>query len=176
MYPTAYLDYIIYFHVERDYFECHEVLEEHWKEEPPSQRQPHWVGLIQIAVGLYHHRRKNVNGALRMYNKALQAVNDHAIPITKLGIDVDKVKEILKKQIQSLSEVEQSFSDVTLPITDPQLIEDCKKRCEQLGLKWFIQDSTLIQERIIHKHKERDRQDVVDERVKQLQLRAQKRQ
>ena len=33
-YPEAYTDYLCYFHGARDYFECHEVMEEYWKEHP----------------------------------------------------------------------------------------------------------------------------------------------
>lgn len=31
MYPEAYIEYLAEFHGSRDYFECHELLEEHWK-------------------------------------------------------------------------------------------------------------------------------------------------
>ena len=31
MYSQAYIDYLVHFHGDRDYFECHELLEEHWK-------------------------------------------------------------------------------------------------------------------------------------------------
>lgn len=33
MYPAEYLEYLVYFHADRDYFECHEILEEYWKEQ-----------------------------------------------------------------------------------------------------------------------------------------------
>lgn len=32
LYPTAYIKYLFHFHTDRDYFECHELLEEHWKQ------------------------------------------------------------------------------------------------------------------------------------------------
>ena len=35
VYPEAYIEYLMYFHGNRDYFECHEVLEEYWKEVSP---------------------------------------------------------------------------------------------------------------------------------------------
>lgn len=52
LYPKAYIDYLVYFHGLRDYFECHEVLEEHWKKDDKAERKKYWVGLIQIAVAL----------------------------------------------------------------------------------------------------------------------------
>ncbi len=62
MYPKAYIDYLVEFHATRDYFECHEILEEYWKEDPPKKRKRYWVGFIQLAVALYHHRRQNTAG------------------------------------------------------------------------------------------------------------------
>ncbi len=39
MYPNAYLDYLVYFHGHRDYFECHEVLEEYWKKDQAGKKR-----------------------------------------------------------------------------------------------------------------------------------------
>ncbi|WP_205628902.1 DUF309 domain-containing protein, partial [Acinetobacter baumannii] len=52
LYPEALIDYLVYFHADRDFFECHEVLEDYWKSLPKEERSLFWVGLIQIAVGL----------------------------------------------------------------------------------------------------------------------------
>lgn len=51
-YPQAYIEYLEYYHGARDYFECHEVLEEYWKENPSSPLSAAWVGLIQLAVAM----------------------------------------------------------------------------------------------------------------------------
>ncbi|WP_227936106.1 DUF309 domain-containing protein [Alkalihalobacillus deserti] len=176
MYPTAYLDYIIYFHVDRDYFECHEVLEEHWKQQPVTTRQAHWIGLIQIAVGLYHHRRKNYTGALRMYNKAKQALALQSTAISNLGLDVVELENVLNKQIKLVKTPKEPFYDFNLPIKDSQLLDACLKRCEEVGRKWQILTSPVLNESLIHKHLKRNRKDVINERQRQLQLRQQKRQ
>ncbi|PAD68333.1 hypothetical protein CHH83_14265, partial [Bacillus sp. 7586-K] len=34
MYDQEYIDFLVHFHCDRDYFECHEILEEHWKKDP----------------------------------------------------------------------------------------------------------------------------------------------
>ncbi len=57
MYAKAYIEYLAHFHGTRDYFECHEVLEEHWKAVDPKNRSSVWVLLIQIAVSMYHARQ-----------------------------------------------------------------------------------------------------------------------
>ena len=71
-YPEDYLSFLVHFHGTRDYFECHEILEEYWKETAPKERDSHWVGLIQIAVALYHERRGNKQGATRTLTKAIE--------------------------------------------------------------------------------------------------------
>lgn len=169
MYPKPYLDYLIYFHVERDYFECHEVLEEHWKEQPRGKRQLHWVALIQLAVGLYHHRRGNNSGAKRMYEKAAAIMASHTEALAKLGLDVPILLEQLHRQQQTL----QPFTDLNLPLSNEALLH-CKERCHELGLEWCIINSSLVDDTIFHKHTTRNRDEVVAERARQLVLRQTK--
>ncbi len=75
MYPKAYVAFLHEFHTTRDYFECHEILEEFWKEDPPDQRKKYWVGLIQLAVALYHQRRGNGKGAKRLISNSLHILD-----------------------------------------------------------------------------------------------------
>lgn len=63
VYPDQYLAFFYHFHTTRDYFECHEVLEDLWLE---CGRDPFYQGLLQIAVALYHHRNGNLGGAQKM--------------------------------------------------------------------------------------------------------------
>lgn len=167
MYPKAYLDYLIYFHVQRDYFECHEILEEYWKEQPRHARKRHWVGLIQIAVGLYHHRRGNIQGAKRMYQKASMIIETYSIEITTLGLNVP----VLIQQLMTLQQINQFYDDISLPMND-ELVQECKSRCTQLGIEW---DDTVkkVPDEIIHKHIKRDRTEVIQERFKQILIRKQ---
>ncbi|GAE35840.1 DUF309 domain-containing protein [Halalkalibacter akibai] len=176
MYPTAYIDYLIHFHIERDYFECHEVLEEHWKKEELNQRHHYWVTFIQIAVGLYHHRRNNRAGATRMYYKALKGISLYATAIENLGVNVSELSQQLNKQIKLTLTPGSKFEDINLPLHDHNLIKECQNRCKQLGLNWAYISSSTVSQNIIHKHKLRNRQEVIAERDKQLHLRKQKRQ
>lgn len=167
MYPTAYLDYLIYFHIERDYFECHEILEEYWKEHDPKKRDSHWVGLIQIAVGLYHHRRGNVNGAIRMYTKARSILEKNTVQLQQLGLNkLDLIKQ-LDVQILRASDSDVRFDDIALPLSK-DVIHACQKRCETLGFEWKTKKD--IPTELIHKHTLRDRTDVILERKRQLAL------
>ena len=55
----------------REFFECHEVLEEEWTPER-GPRRLFLQSLIHVAVGLYHHGRGNNVGAERQLRKALR--------------------------------------------------------------------------------------------------------
>jgi len=173
MYPCPYIDYLIYFHVERDYFECHEVLEEFWKEAPIGKRQTHWVGLIQVAVGLYHHRRGNRKGAVRMFEKAHTIVCHHRKSFKELGLDPDRLLEQLSNQINVIKHQQIPFRDMNLPLSN-EVISACKVRCKQLGKSWGLMTSQNISDFLLHKHMLRDRSAVISERLQQLQVRSKK--
>ncbi|MDT8860092.1 DUF309 domain-containing protein [Alkalihalobacillus sp. MEB130] len=166
MYPTAYLDYLIYFHVERDYFECHEVLEEYWKEHDPKNRTSIWVGLIQVAVGLYHHRRGNRNGAIRMYEKAISILEKQKTALSELGLHKSDLIRQLQSQHQLASNTRNTFHDINLTFSKEDLLPACIERCQQLGLTWTT--TSTPKEDIIYKHKLRDRSDIIRERQQQL--------
>ncbi|WP_088102299.1 DUF309 domain-containing protein [Halalkalibacter urbisdiaboli] len=170
MYPKAYYDYLIYFHGYRDYFECHEVLEEHWKLKPRGKRDYHWVGLIQIAVGLYHERRGNITGAKRMLSSALTIIQSEREEIRKLGLDSQQLMTMLSTRVKELSEERPVFSDMNLPIIDHDLLITCQEQCQHLGITWAHR-SDLNNNYLIHKHKKRDRSEVIEERTFQIKKR-----
>jgi predicted metal-dependent hydrolase len=168
-YDRAYINYLIYFHCERDYFECHEVLEEHWKSDPPKKRKKYWVGLIQIAVGLYHQRRGNFVGALRMISNAIQLLENDQQAVLNLGLQSDTLIIQLKKRKKEILDNLDYYS-FNLPIIDKELIKYCQDRCLRSQESWG-QPSDLSNEYLIHKHKNRNRSDVIEERKQQLELR-----
>ncbi|TLS35643.1 DUF309 domain-containing protein [Pseudalkalibacillus caeni] len=173
MYPKAYIDYLVYFHGQRDYFECHEVLEEHWKREEPENRNKHWVGLIQLAVALYHQRRQNWRGAERMMRSALHLLRNEKDGIVKLSLDFNNLVFLLENRLNEIKE-KTPYTSLTLPVTDPGLIDKCKEVCEEKGCQWNV-DSNMKDEYLLHKHRMRDRSDILNERFRQKELRQQKR-
>ena len=60
----------------RQFFECHEVLEEIWT---PTVQPERWFlqSLIHFAVGFYHHQRGNVIGATRQLSKGLRKIQGY---------------------------------------------------------------------------------------------------
>ncbi|WP_338136491.1 DUF309 domain-containing protein [Brevibacillus agri] len=169
MYPEPYLDYLVQFHVERDYFECHEILEEYWKSAPPAERQSVWVGLIQIAVGLYHHRRGNVNGARKMLTSAHALVKQHHTELERLGLDSTTLERLLAVRLE---EIEQGlpYRSITLPMRAAELIAAYKAACAKQNQPEY-RDSDMNDPFLLNKHTLRDRSDVLAERERQLQLR-----
>ena len=172
MYPTAYIQFLIHFHGDYDYFECHEVLEEYWKLKPRGERDNYWVGFIQIAVSLYHHRRLNWNGSMRMMKSAIAILQKEKKQVHKLGLDQQKLLTILQKQLQSIQRKE-PFTPIFLPFSDPSLENTCLQLCTEKMIPWKDLHSSPT-DYIVHKHKLRDRRDVIVERNEQLQKRKQR--
>ncbi|MCS7464432.1 DUF309 domain-containing protein [Paenibacillus doosanensis] len=160
-YPEAYIDYLIYFHAERDFFECHEVMEEFWKERPGDPLASCYVGLIQVAVGLYHQRRNNLIGASKMLGSALNQLTDEGM--AALGIAADLMRSRLKERLAQIASAGTAYEDLDLPLSDPRLEAECVERCAERGLTWR-RPSDLADTYLIHKHSLRDRSSVVAER------------
>ncbi|WP_421379351.1 DUF309 domain-containing protein [Bacillus salacetis] len=161
-YPKEYLDFLIHFHCDRDYFECHEVLEEYWKETDPGNRSSIWVGLIQMAVGFYHFRRNNRQGASRILNKGMEILKQHPESLRNLGIDSDKLLAILKDTLVNIRSGK-DYQSVGLPLTD-ELKRIVDAECSKIGRQAVIPPS------IIHRHTMRDRTEVIRMREEALLL------
>ena len=169
MYPKEYIQFLAHFHGDRDYFECHEVLEEYWKKTDSKNKSSIWVGLILLAVSTYHHRRSNFIGAKRTLKKAFMIFNTQAGWLIKLGLDQPLLNDILKERL-SVIEKEEAYYSFDLPICDSILIEMCGEYCEQEGFLWG-KASDFTKSSLIHRHKLRDRTSVIEERRQSLKIR-----
>ncbi|MCA1063245.1 DUF309 domain-containing protein [Rossellomorea sp. AcN35-11] len=167
VYPKPYLEFLMYFHGNRDYFECHEVLEEYWKEVDPKNRSSHWVGLIQVAVGFYHYRRGNLTGAVRTFKKAVLNIQSNHKELSRFGMDAARLQDMLEAIIQELN-TNQSYRSINLPLTDSSLLNEVQALCEDSGFNWCT-PSDLSNHELIHRHSLRDRTDVILERKKALE-------
>ncbi|ALC81461.1 MULTISPECIES: DUF309 domain-containing protein [Bacillus] len=167
MYPDAYIDYLYEFHVTRDYFECHEILEEYWKEDPPETRKIYWVGFIQMAVAFYHYRRKNFTGAKKLIDKTIAVFEIEKNAIYALGIDCEE----LLKQLCAVSKkivANVPYQSISLPFSDPQITSLYLSRGDG-------KNHDAVTSYLIHKHFMRDRSDVINERMLQLEKRKKSR-
>lgn len=168
MYPEPYIEYLVYFHGPRDYFECHEVLEEFWKEKKAGERDEYWVGLIQISVALYHHRLGNFRGAKKLLNNAINIVQHNRDSYEQLGLHYEQLLRELKTRLQHLIK-EEPYKSMNLPLTDVDLLKKCETLCENYNCSWG-DPSNLDNPYLIKKHTLRDRSEVISEREKQRQL------
>ncbi|SDH09933.1 hypothetical protein SAMN05192534_101610 [Alteribacillus persepolensis] len=171
-YPEAYVQYLVQFHGHRDFFECHEILEEHWKEKPSGYRDKHWVGLIQIAVGLYHHRRANWRGAQKTFRNARRIVQEYSASLEELALDTDQLLFLMDQRLSDIL-LQRTYTDMNLPITDTSLTDQCFRMCEKENVDW-LGESDMFNDHLVHRHILRDRTDITEERIQQKWLREQK--
>lgn len=129
-YDPLYVDYLVYFNRDRDYFECHEVLEELWLAE---DREPVYKGLLQVAVGMYHYRNQNLRGAQLMLNSALQILEPY--PEQILGIELGLLLSSCRNALEKLQHSDQNpvpYHDYTIVISDDELEEAVYERSKEL--------------------------------------------
>ncbi|MBY9082461.1 DUF309 domain-containing protein [Paenibacillus sp. HN-1] len=118
-YDPLYVAYLVYFNRDRDYFECHEVLEKLWL---ATERNPLYKGLLQVAVGLYHFRDGNIRGARLMLESAEARLRDY--PAETLGIRLDALLQEVRGYIRRLNSFDVKpfeYRDLTIPIVDENL-------------------------------------------------------
>lgn len=149
IYPLSYITFLCHFHGDRDFFECHEVLEEHWKESG-KERNSIWVGLIQVAVSLYHYRRGNIQGAVKLMTRALEILHEKRGELHALGLNHSQLVETLLNSLKQMKEW-QLYTAIDLPIQDTELLVICKERVRMGGCKWGRLDDAW-DEQIVHKH------------------------
>lgn len=96
---SRYLAYVVYFNRDRDYFECHEVMEELWLE---NGRSSLLQGLLQAAVGLHHWDNGNRSGAVKLMTAALEKLGAHDGDVA-LGLDLAALRRSLEERLEALA-------------------------------------------------------------------------
>ncbi|MCD9021030.1 DUF309 domain-containing protein [Cohnella silvisoli] len=168
-YPEEYIHYLAEYNGSRDYFECHEIMEEYWKEHPYSAYKTCWLVLIRIPVCLYHARRGNWTGAVKLMGKAAEEAD--AQLFDKLGLDGSLLVERIKRASREWHSPDAAYSDIELPIKDAGLLEAAQKRCRELGYTWGIRGMEAG-DSVIHRHRTRDRSEVVLARAESAKRKA----
>jgi predicted metal-dependent hydrolase len=169
MLPTSWLNYLVHFHGSRDYFECHEILEEYWKEH--DMKDDVWVGFIQLAVSLYHERRGNQKGAMKMMKSSLCILTNHRKESERLGVMYSRLISMMKHRLEQMK-MQKPYEDLSIPLY-PEALATGKTEAEKMGFIWGAA-SPFNDDALIHRHKLRDRSDVVAERERQLLARKHK--
>lgn len=168
-YPKAYIEYLVHFHGSRDYFECHEILEEYWKTAEQQQKDSIWIGLIQLAVSQYHHRRGNFSGAYKTLQKSLHILLSQPETVARLGLEAAVLYEQLQLLLDKMKK-EAPYESINLPIVSRELLDRCRTRSQELNLEWRRQNP-ITDTSLIHRHKTRDRSKVIQERNEAIRKR-----
>jgi uncharacterized protein len=155
LFHPLFVDYCSHFNGNHDYFECHEVLEEYWKEISPNDKKHPLVGYIQLATGMYHWRRQNVKGALRILTKAFS--NFQANKDSKFFEYVD-FNHLCDHCLKSIEKVKTDcpFEEFQLRIINHQLHCMIDNRINELPKESY--------HFLLNKHMLRDRSDILSAR------------
>jgi uncharacterized protein len=98
-----------------DYYVCHETLEAIWMHEQGKIRNL-YKGILQIAVGIYHAKRSNVKGAMRLVSSGMELLRPFAPEC--MGIDVAHLLESAGRFREELDELasDPAFSLSSIPV------------------------------------------------------------
>ena len=122
MYERQYITFLYSFNELRDYYECHDLLEDLWLEEG---REPFYQGLLQVAVSCYHLENGNIAGARKLMDLAIKKL--FLYPSIWMGIDVNKLIHDGKSYLPMY--LEKRAEPITIYICDQtlfQLVEQIK--------------------------------------------------
>lgn len=159
LFHPLFVDFCAYFNAREDYFECHEVLEEYWKEVAPGERLHPLVGYVQLATGLYHYRRGNVVGAARILAKAQANLQQNAnSPFTEF-VDAQQLLHQIEHTRARLA-ASAPFEPFTLRLTNAAL--------EQLVNTKAASLPTEAHHYVHNKHMLRDRSDILAARAEKM--------
>ena len=96
-------------------FNAHEVLEAAWKNGPDDERSL-WQGLAQLAVGVTHVQRGNVDGAVSLLRRGSDHLRETVRPAPHC-VDIDGVLSWATTLFEDLAK----RSDITAPRLIPRL-------------------------------------------------------
>jgi predicted metal-dependent hydrolase len=162
-YPHQYVEFLAYYHGSRDYFECHEIMEEYWKERKDDRHEICWLVLIRLSVACYHARRNNWTGALKMLSKAAGEIEPTLM--NEIGLDGDALlQSVLERQKSWAGTGRPVYEDLDLPINDANLEEAARSFAAEQGWRWGMAGVDAPND-ILHRHTRRDRSAVVEARL-----------
>ena len=155
LFHPLFIDYCSYFNGNQDYFECHEVLEEYWKEILRSDKNHPLVGYIQLATSMYHWRRQNLAGALKTLKKAYKNFQENNNSPFFDYIDYDSLINNCRSSIVKLEQ------DCPFEAFELQIINQELQTLVSNKIRILPKDSYHY---LLNKHMLRDRSDILNAR------------
>ncbi|GEM_PF-321245 len=151
-----FVQFLVYFNTNQDYFEGHEVLEDYWKSVSAQTKLHPLTAFILLTTGMYHWRRGNFEGSSRTLQKAQQRFAD-AIPLFPdytEEIDFEGLLLDIERAVLSNRD-RQPFKPFTIRVPSLSLFE--KTQAAALTLPLLPAGSDPV----VHKHMLRDRTDIL---------------
>lgn len=164
LFHPLYIEYCTYFNGNRDYFECHEVLEDYWKQVATGEKEHPLVGYIQIATGMYHWRRGNLRGASKMLANGYRILSTTTKTIFIEKINLEALLYDVQNAINAI-QLGASFEAFEIEITDEELSKAVAES--------FSDMPNLEADFIRNKHLLRDRTEVLEAREKSIETKKQ---
>jgi uncharacterized protein len=87
----------------REFFECHETLEEFWQSYTESDRE-FIQGLIQVAVAYHHLLRDNAIGSIKLFRRALPRLQPYSPQ--HMGVQTAALIESINDSLNRLERAE----------------------------------------------------------------------
>ena len=155
--------------IKQDYFECHEIMEDAWKDKENFTKTDAEVFIVLIVTGEYHYRRDNIIGATTSYKRALKLYEDHQYDLSEFGFEDGFIDKIEKRYHEI---PKNSFVPMQFPIQD--WVWEALYNAHESEFDSFSQFMTTMLANfetavhITHKHSMRDRSDVIQKRLEAL--------
>lgn len=155
--------------IEQDYFECHEIMENAWKIKDNFTKFDKEVFLVLVATAEYHYRRGNTVGAKRSYIRALNLYQTHSFNLNSIGLK-DSFIDLIIQRIDAIDV--SPFNPLLYPITDTvfNALFEASDFASSAEFDRYIKTIHVTGTEIVHKHKLRDRTDVIEERLRALNI------
>lgn len=164
MHPTFHTSFVAFlkqFNETFDYFECHELLEDYWKEVSPRHKNHALTALILLATSMYHWRRGNLNGAIKTMRTSMSRMEVTKDSPFFENLNIQKLTEDMKDALELMTS-NQKFQGITIEVTNPilqSLVHDIDiETNEDLHF-------------LIHKHMLRDRSEILEQREREKKKR-----
>lgn len=111
----------------RQFFECHEVLEDLWRPLPPGPEKQFLQGLLQVGVGFHHLLNNNYTGAKNLLGAGLDKLE--SVEANPQGytppISLSPIIKTSQKALQTVLELGterlNEFPEALMPVIQPQV-------------------------------------------------------
>ncbi|GGA25342.1 DUF309 domain-containing protein [Psychrobacillus lasiicapitis] len=164
LHPTFHPNFVQFikeFNGTKDYFECHELLEDYWKEVSQARKNHPLTAFILLSTSMYHWRRGNITGAIKTMNGSIKRFVETSPSVYYDTINYTKLMQDTTHSISLLKE-KKAFQQFTIELMNEQL----ERLVDALGIT-TEEDLHFL----THKHMLRDRSEILIERERQKKRR-----